>query len=153
MSKNHELFIILYKMIERMIIKKKLVCNRFFYFFVAIYLDVHKFILTDHLNNYKFLNQIAIDFDKYRSNYLDYLNLFFKENNRVNQELIDCFLAYCGAILIDSNFLINCAKREIMGILEILIKDVITEENMKINPWFHYDLIVTENQIKEIGFK
>ena len=134
-------------------IQKKILCNRYFYLWIAIFWDIHKYILDDKLYNYKFLRAVEDNFDEYMKNYQAYLELFFKMGNKPNQEVIDCLMAFFGAILVDCNFAIDFAKREITNFVRPLIESVMKEEILLKNPWFLYEEILVKNGIKEIGYK
>lgn len=154
-------------------IKKKVICNRLFYQFLAIYIDLHKFVLNDQLKRYGLLKLIDQNFSEYMSDYNKYLDLFFKKKqgnneslndmthnekteniyNQENEEVVDCFLAFCGAILVDCNFIIDYAKSEILKLSYNCIKAVVYNEIISQTPWFKYEEYLKEKGLKEIGFK
>lgn len=161
-------------LIDIMKIKKKIVCNRLFYQYLAIYLDLHKFILNDQLSKFGLLKKIKNNFSEYEANYNNYLDLFFKstennnnfngneneecknthnQENKENQQVVDCFLAFCAAILVDCNFFIDYASSEIVKLIHSCIATAVSKEIVEQTPWFKYEVYLKKNNLKEIGFK
>ena len=130
-------------------------CSKYFYLLAAAYLEMHEYIMTSNLIHYKFLVEINENFAEYCDDYKQFLNLFFNssDNNTVNQEMVDCFHAYCGAILVDCNFIVATAKREFLRIFEFLLENVTKEEIIETNPWSLYEETLNKFGIKEKGYK
>lgn len=135
-------------------IKKNLLCNRYFYQLLAILLDFHKFIFNDKLKKFQIIKEIKKKFADFhfQENYNEYLDIYFSSNSKnvINQDILDCFFAFCAVILIEGNFDIAFVKRELIGFFKFHFESALKQ--IKITPWFKYEAILTEKNLKEIGF-